>query len=62
MERLFKGHQLCIVWNDDYTGFVVKCTKLSDNSRVFVYMDYDSITKYEAMHVAKVKLGKMLKL
>jgi hypothetical protein len=65
MERIFKGHKLVISWDDDHNGFVVRCLKLSDTGEdcdlIFVYIDYDSMDRYETMHVAKNKLAKMLK-
>jgi hypothetical protein len=61
MERLFKGHQLSVTWDDDYNGFIVKCINTSTSSIVFIYADYDSIDRYEAMHIAKKKLDRLLK-
>ena len=61
IERLFKGHKIQVVWDEDINAFVIKCYNLSTSEMLFCYTDFDLGHKKEVMFRAKTKLNRMLK-
>ena len=59
MERLFRGHRIEIEFLND-KSYLITCYRLSDNVKIFSYLDAEAKNPYESMNTAKIKIGKIL--